>query len=142
PQLRRVEENLVHRQEIWALYDEAFRGLPVWLPLPEEEGTRHARHLYTLLLDTDRLRASRDEVQLALHRQRIGTGIHYRALHLHDYYRAAFGYGPGELTNAEWISDRTLSLPLSPKITDQDTEPVILARSEEHTSELQSPDHL
>src|SRR5262249_25548155 len=35
-QLRRVEANLVRRQEIWARYDEAFAGLPVFLPTPEE----------------------------------------------------------------------------------------------------------
>jgi dTDP-4-amino-4,6-dideoxygalactose transaminase len=133
-QLRRVEENLVHRRDIWMHYDDMFEDLPVFLPPREEKGTRHARHLYTLLLDTDRLRVSRDEVQLALHRQRIGTGIHYRALHLHQYYREAFGYARGDLPNAEWISDRTLSLPLSPKLTDEDVQDVIFTvrRTLEH----------
>jgi dTDP-4-amino-4,6-dideoxygalactose transaminase len=126
-QLDRVEANLERRRQIWARYDQAFAGLPVFLPAPEEEGTRHARHLYTLLLDIDRLRAGRDEIQAALHRQRIGTGIHYRAVHLHHYYRKTFKYAPGDLTNAGWISDRTLTIPLSPKLTDQDIESVIFA---------------
>jgi dTDP-4-amino-4,6-dideoxygalactose transaminase len=126
-QLDRVEMNLARRQEIWRRYDREFADLPVFLPCPEEEGTRHARHLYTLLLDVDRLRAGRDEVQAALHRQRIGTGIHYQALHLHHYYREAFGYRRGDLPNSEWISDRTISLPLSPKLTDGDVESVIFA---------------
>jgi dTDP-4-amino-4,6-dideoxygalactose transaminase len=133
-QLRRVEENLVRRRDLWARYDDVFADLPVFLLPPEEKGTRHARHLYTLLLDIDRLRVSRDEVQLALHRQRIGTGIHYRALHLHQYYREAFGYARGDLPNTEWISDRTLSLPLSPKLTDDDVQDVIFTvqRTLEH----------
>jgi dTDP-4-amino-4,6-dideoxygalactose transaminase len=126
-QLDRVETNLERRRQIWARYDQAFADLPVFLPAPEEEATRHARHLYTLLLDIDRLRAGRDGIQAALHRQRIGTGIHYRAVHLHHYYREAFGYAPGDLTNAGWISDRTLSIPLSAKLTDQDIESVIFA---------------
>jgi dTDP-4-amino-4,6-dideoxygalactose transaminase len=126
-QLRRVEENLVRRHEIWRRYDEAFAALPVFLPAPEEQGTRHARHLYTLLLDIDRLQASRDDVQQALHRQKIGTGIHYRAVHLHQYYRETFGYQRGDLPNSEWISDRTLSLPLSPKLIDRDVEDVVFA---------------
>ena len=126
-QLRRVEANLCRRQQIWSRYDEAFADLPVFLPHPEEEATRHARHLYTLLLDIDRLRGGRDDVQLALHRQHIGTGIHYRALHLHRYYRESFGYAPGDLPDAEWILDRTLSLPLSPKLSDRDVEDVIFA---------------
>jgi dTDP-4-amino-4,6-dideoxygalactose transaminase len=133
-QLARVEANLIRRHQIWARYDEAFADLPVFLPAREEEGTRHARHLYTLMLDIDRLRADRDEIQAVLHRQRIGTGIHYRALHLHQYYRETFGYAPEDLPNAGWISDRTLSLPLSPKLTDPDVESVIFAvrRTLEH----------
>jgi dTDP-4-amino-4,6-dideoxygalactose transaminase len=133
-QLRRVEENLVRRQDIWARYDDAFADLPVFLPSSQEQGTRHARHLYTLVLDIDRLRVGRDEVQQSLHRQQIGTGIHYRALHLHQYYRETFGYRRGDLPNAEWISDRTLSLPLSPKLTDEDVEDVVFAvrRTLEH----------
>jgi dTDP-4-amino-4,6-dideoxygalactose transaminase len=126
-QLARVEENLIRRKEIWHQYDAAFSDLPVFLPLPEEPETRHARHLYTLMLDIDWLAASRDEIQLALHCQRIGTGIHYRALHLHKYYRETFGYQISDFPNAKWISDRTISLPLSPKLTDSDINDVIFA---------------
>jgi dTDP-4-amino-4,6-dideoxygalactose transaminase len=126
-QLDRVEANLVRRQDIWTRYDQAFADLPVFLPPPEERGTRHARHLYTLLLDIEHLSGGRDDVQAALHEQRIGTGIHYRALHLHRYYRETYGYAPGDLPNAEWIAERTLSLPLSPKLTSQDVEDVIRA---------------
>ena len=133
-QLKRVEENLVRRQEIWARYDEAFVDLPVFLPKQEEKSTRHARHLYTLMLDIDRLRVGRDDVQKALHRQNIGTGIHYRALHLHQYYRETLGYTRGDLPNSEWISDRTISLPLSPKLTNEEVEDVVFAvcRTLEH----------
>jgi dTDP-4-amino-4,6-dideoxygalactose transaminase len=126
-QLRRAEENLARRQQIWGRYDEALAELPVFVPPPAEKATRHARHLYTLLLDVDQLSVGRDEVQIALHRQRIGTGIHYRALHLHRYFRETFGYARGDLPNADWISDRTLSLPLSPTLTDKDVEDVIRA---------------
>ena len=126
-QLRRVETNLIRRREIWERYDAAFANLPVFLPPPEEPDTRHARHLYTLLLDLDRLRTSRDEIQQALHKQRIGTGIHYRALHRQQYYRDIFGYKPQDLPNADWISERTISLPLSPKLSDEDVEDVIFA---------------
>ena len=133
-QLERVEVNLLRRQAIWARYDEAFADLPVFLPLAEESDTRHARHLYTLLLDIDRLTAIRDQVLTALHHQRIGTGVHYRALHLHRYYREAFGYRPDEFPHSTWISERTMSLPLSPKLTDEDVEHVVTAvrRTLEH----------
>jgi dTDP-4-amino-4,6-dideoxygalactose transaminase len=126
-QLARVEENLVRREAIWRRYDEAFADLPVFAPAPPAPGTRHARHLYTLLIDIDAAGLTRDDVMLALHREKIGTGVHYRALHLHPYYRDAFGYAPGDFPNAEWISERTISLPLSPRLTDEDVEDVIAA---------------
>jgi dTDP-4-amino-4,6-dideoxygalactose transaminase len=80
-----------------------------------------------LLLDLDRLTVDRDGIQAALHRQGIGTGVHYRALHLHPYYRDTFGYRRGDFPVSEAISDRTLSLPLSPKLTDEDVDDVIFA---------------
>ena len=126
-QLQRIESNLLRRRQIWARYDEALGDLPVQLPASEDAGTRHARHLYTLLLDLDRLSTGRDEIQMALHRQHIGTGVHYRAIHLHRYYRERFGYRADDIPNAAWISERTLSLPLSPKLSDRDVDDVILA---------------
>ena len=126
-QLARVEANLETRRRIWRRYDEAFADLPVTLPAPEEPGTRHARHLYTLLIDIDRVPIGRDGVQAALHERRIGTGIHYRALHLHQFYRHALGHQRGDLPEAEWISDRTLSLPLSPRLTHRDVDDTIAA---------------
>jgi dTDP-4-amino-4,6-dideoxygalactose transaminase len=51
--------------------------------------------------------------------------VHYTALHLHPYYRETFGYQRGDYPNAEYIGDRTLSLPLSAKLTDADVADVI-----------------
>jgi dTDP-4-amino-4,6-dideoxygalactose transaminase len=126
-QLARVEEGLVRRAEIWRRYDEALRDLPLHLPPGEEAGSVHGRHLYSVLIDVDRAGVSRDEVQDRLHRMNIGTGIHYRAVHLHDYYRERFGFRRGDFPESEFVSDRTLTLPLSPVLTDQDVEDVIRA---------------
>ncbi|MBT5875467.1 MAG: DegT/DnrJ/EryC1/StrS aminotransferase family protein [Candidatus Latescibacteria bacterium] len=127
PQLERVEANLKRRCEIWEQYDDAFKDLPLDTPEEEERGTVHARHLYTVILDIDRLKSDRDTIQEALHRQNIGTGVHYRALHLHKYYRDEFRYKPEDLPHARWISDRTLSLPLSPQMTDEDVYDVVFS---------------
>lgn len=126
-QLARVEESLRRREEIWRRYDEAFRGLPVLAPPPEPPDRRHARHLYTLMVDIETLGVSRDEFQDALHRENIGSGIHYVSIHLQDYYQRTFRFKPGDFPNASRISERTLSLPLSPKLTDQDVADVIAA---------------
>lgn len=126
-QLAQIENWLLRREEIWRRYDEAFAALPVDLPLPAPAGMRHARHLYTLMVDGERTGITRDQFMQALHERGIGTGVHYVAVHLQPYYRRTFGYRPDSLPNAAWISDRTVSLPLSPHLSDNEVERVISA---------------
>jgi dTDP-4-amino-4,6-dideoxygalactose transaminase len=125
PQLRRVEENWTRRTALWQQYLASFADLPVFLPLPVAEGDRHAHHLFTLILDLDRLRWTRDRVLEALQAENIGTGVHYRAVHLHPYYRDTFGYRPEMFPHAEFLSRRTLSIPFSTRISEEDAQDVI-----------------
>jgi len=126
-QLKRIQTYLKRREEIWARYDAAFANLPVILPAPPEPDTIHARHLYTPLVRLEAMRIDRDRIQQELHRLNIGTGIHFISLHLHPYYRDTYGYQPDDFPNARYVSERTLSLPLSAKLTDDDVHDVITA---------------
>lgn len=126
-QLGRIEKNLKRREEIWNYYNEQFNGLPLFTPQPPEENTIHARHLYTVLVDLKRVKVSRDTIQQALFHENIGTGIHYISLHLHPYYRKTYGFKENDFPNAKLISERTLSLPFSTKLTDNDVEDVVKA---------------
>ena len=72
------------------------------------------------------LAAERRQV-VALKRENIGTGLHYTAVHLHPYYREAWGFRRGEFPAAEYVSDRIFSLPLFPRMTDEDQADVIAA---------------
>jgi len=126
-QLEKVERHWARRREIWERYDAAFAGWPCLTPPPPAPGTRHAFHLYTLLVDLDRLNATRDDVLAALTAENIGVGVHYLALHTHPYYAETFSLKAEDYPNASFISDRTISLPLSPKLTDRDVTDVIAA---------------
>ena len=126
-QLARVEKYAQRRREIWDQYNAAFADLPAATPIPEAADTYHARHLYTLLVDIDRLRAGRDQIVEDLKAEGIGTGIHFISLHLHPYYRERFGFAPDDFPQSRHISERTLSLPLSARLTAQDVEDVIAA---------------
>jgi dTDP-4-amino-4,6-dideoxygalactose transaminase len=125
-QLPRLDEWIDQRASAWAFYDEALRALPVVTPLEPSPDTRHARHLYQLLV-TDEAPIGRDELLDFLVQQRIGTGVHYRGVHLHPYYRDRYAIEASALPVATDISNRTLSLPLSPKVTERDQERVIAA---------------
>lgn len=124
-QMKRIDKYLKRREQIWETYNKAFSSLPVICPAEPEKDTVHARHLYTLLIDTEKISKTRDTLQQELHQLNIGTGIHFISVHLHDYYRKTYGYKPDDLPSANWVSERTISLPLSPKLTDEDVEDVI-----------------
>ena len=119
-QLARVEENWQRRALIWQRYDASFADLPCLVPAPIEPQSRHAFHLYTPLIDIDRLGRSRDWVLQALGAENIGVGVHYLPIHAHPFYRKAFGWQAGDYPNAEWIGERTISIPLSPALTEVD----------------------
>jgi dTDP-4-amino-4,6-dideoxygalactose transaminase len=126
-QLARVERTLERRAEIWHEYDEAFCDLPVFVPAAPAPDTRHAHHLYTLLIDVDHVAVTRDDFLERMTQQKIGVGVHYRAVHLHPFYQERYGYRTGQLPAAEWVSERTVSLPLSPKLSPGDIADVIEA---------------
>jgi len=126
-QLPRVDSYWQRRQDIWNRYNEAFESLTVKIPASIEPDTRHAYHLYTLLIDIDNLNFTRDQFLNEMTNHNIGVGVHFIALHLHPYYRQSFGCKRGDFPNAEWISDRTVSIPLSAKLTDKDVTDVIEA---------------
>jgi len=125
PQLNRIEPSWERRNAIWSRYQRAFAGLPLHCPAIDEPGTRHARHLYTILAHKAECGKSRDELLEYFTRHNIGTGVHYAPVHLHPYYRKAFGYTKGDYPNAEWIGNATMSLPLSAKLQEEDVQDVI-----------------
>ena len=128
-QLPRLDAWIDARARLWDRYDELLSGLPLATPPPAAEGTRHARHLYQVLVAPE-APLTRDELVDALVERGIGTGVHYRGVHLHPYYRDRYELRPEELPVATTISDRTLSLPLSPKVTEADQDDVVSALRE------------
>ena len=126
-QLARVEESWRRRVEIWQQYDEAFASLPIALPAVAEANTRHGRHLYTVMIDARRCGVERDDFLEAMNAARIGTGVHYLSIPEHPYYQQRFGWTPEQWPNAMRIGRETVSLPLSPVLSDMDVERVVSA---------------
>ena len=124
-QLKRVEQWWERRREIWRRYNEAFAGLPITLPADPEPDTRHAYHLYTILINKDKAGISRDEFLCAMNAQNIGTGVHYLSVPEHPFYQETFGWKPENYPNAMRIGRQTVSLPLSAKLTDEDVKDII-----------------
>jgi dTDP-4-amino-4,6-dideoxygalactose transaminase len=123
-QLPRLDGWIAVREQQWQRYEDELASLPLSLPPGDEPDTRHARHLFTIEVDADSP-VSRDELLQRLHARKIGAGVHYRAVHVHPFYRDKYGLAPEAFPVALGISDRTLSLPLSPKVTPADQTDVI-----------------
>ncbi len=126
-QLERVEPYWKRRDEIWNRYNKAFSGLPLGLPADPELNTRHACHLYTILIDDKKTGISRDKFLDAMTARKIGVGVHYLSIPEHPYYQKTFGWKPEEYPNAMKIGRQTVSLPISAKLTDEDVADVINA---------------
>jgi dTDP-4-amino-4,6-dideoxygalactose transaminase len=80
-----------------------------------------------ILLNLDKLSINRDEFMEALRQENIGTGIHFRSLHIQPFYAKRYKLQRSDLPSAAAVSDRLLSLPLYPKMSEQDVLDVIEA---------------
>jgi dTDP-4-amino-4,6-dideoxygalactose transaminase len=124
-QLARVENNWQHRQTIWQRYQIAFADLPVTCPLDPESNTRHAYHLYTLLIDEAKTGINRDAFLDAMTEHKVGVGVHYLSIAEHPYYQQTFNWKPEEYPNAMMIGRQTVSLPISAKLTTKEIDRII-----------------
>ncbi len=128
-QLQRVEAGWQRRQAIWQRYQAAFADMPVMRPSEPPIHVRHAYHLYTLLIDEARCGISRDAFIARMTAQGIGVGVHYLALPEHPYYQQHLGWHPDDTPYATAIGRQTVSLPLSPGLSEDEVERVIAAVS-------------
>jgi dTDP-4-amino-4,6-dideoxygalactose transaminase len=123
-QLRKVDAFNQRRCAIAACYNAAFVGLPIDLPVQHDDRIANW-HLYVIRIRPDSLRIDRDGFINELKKRRIACSVHYVPVHLHPFYRDRFGYRPTDLPRTTSIYERSISLPLYPRMSDQDVEDVI-----------------
>lgn len=138
-QLGRVDSYWKRREDVWRRYNEAFADLPITLPAPPEPNTRHAYHLYMILVDEEKTGISRDRFLNAMTEHNIGVGVHYLSIPEHPYYQKTFGWRPEEYPHAMRTGRQTVSLPLSAKLSMQDVTDVINAVREILTIDNRGP---
>lgn len=125
-QLESIEQLLVKKEAVSQQYDTGFRdnshiARPAVVP-----GSKHARHLYTIWVNS----AKRDEYMHALQEKGIGVAVNFRPIHLMKYYREKYQYAPGSYPAAENIGNATITIPLYPKLTADEVAYVIAAVNE------------
>lgn len=126
-QLKKIDHYWEKRQSVWQRYNKALKNLPIGLPAKEESNSRHAYHLYTILIDKEKCGISRDAFLSAMTAHNIGVGVHYLSIPEHPYYQETFNWRPEDYPESMRIGQQTVSLPLSANLSDKDVDDVILA---------------
>jgi perosamine synthetase len=125
-QMDKLDRFIERRREIANMYNEAFKTMDsVILPM-QLEGTQSGWHLYMLQLMLDKLKRSRREIFESLRAENIGVHVHYIPVYWHPYYQK-LGYRKGICPKAEQWYEQALTLPIFPKMTDEDVNDVIEA---------------
>jgi dTDP-4-amino-4,6-dideoxygalactose transaminase len=127
PQLDKIETFWQRRVELKQRLLAGLSDVPEIMVLADRPAVKHAHHLFPIVVHTERLNADRDTIMNAIQAENVGVGVHFRAVHLHPYYQEQWGFRRGMFPNAEYYSDRTISLPLYPKMRDRDAADVVAA---------------
>ncbi|MCR5399071.1 MAG: UDP-4-amino-4,6-dideoxy-N-acetyl-beta-L-altrosamine transaminase [Lachnospiraceae bacterium] len=125
-QLAKIDKFASRRKEIVRRYNEAFADVPEIIVQKEIPESDSCRHLYVIRLDLDKLSCSRRQFFDALNAENIVCQIHYVPAYWFPYYRH-LGYEKGLCPVAEEVYAGIMSIPLYPKMTDDDVEDVIRA---------------
>lgn len=116
------------RQKYAEMYSAAFAEMPeLQVPCHGPDKSHHAWHLYTLRLRPEKLSVSRADFIEKIKDMGIGTSVHFIPLHLHPYYRDRYSYSHGDFPVSEDLYEREISLPIYPRMTEEDVQRVIAA---------------
>ena len=126
-QLRKADAFQKRRQWIAKQYTEAFHDLPLRTPYVARPDDIHAWHLYVIQLQLEYLEISRDRFIELMTEAGIGTSVHFIPLHIQPYWRERYGFRPEDFPVAYDVFQRAVSLPIYPKMTDEDVGLVIEA---------------
>lgn len=126
-QLKKLDAFVARRRRIADMYDTAFKGVDLITPQAPVSGRVSSYHLYAVQIDFKRLGKSRARFMTEMKEKGIGTQVHYIPVHLQPFYRERFGYKMGDFPVAEAYYEKALSLPMYPKMTDEDVRRVVEA---------------
>lgn len=133
-QLKKANRLWERRKKIVSMYNDAFRDIaeietPAVKMIENEKmnGTEHSWHLYIIKLSLKHLAIDRNRFIDELKDRGIGTSVHFIPLHIHPYYREVFGYKPEDFPVSYEAYNKIISLPMYPKMSDNDVNRVIEA---------------
>ncbi len=126
-QLERFEGFQRRRAEIVARYDAGLAGVAGVRTMRARPDVTHARHLYPIALELERLTLDRAAFIRELRAENIGTSVHFIPIHFHPHFARTLGRREGDFPVAEDAYRRAVTLPLFPRMSDRDADDVVAA---------------
>ncbi|MDA3959834.1 MAG: DegT/DnrJ/EryC1/StrS aminotransferase family protein [Planctomycetota bacterium] len=126
-QLERFEQMQAARRTVVSWYRERLAGAATGdlLSLPSERpDVIHAWHLFVIQLNLAALKIDRDAVIEQMSAAGIGTSVHFIPLHQHSHFRDTHGWQASDVPVCEVAADRVLSLPLHPRLQENQVDRV------------------
>lgn len=125
-QMKKLDQFKARRKQIVKMYDEAFAQIPEIIVQKEIAESDTCRHLYIIRLDPEKLSCTRREFFDTMSAENVQCQIHYVPVYWFPYYQK-LGYKKGLCPVAEKVYKGIMSIPLYPRMTDQDVSDVIHA---------------
>ncbi len=131
-QLARADGFRAAREKIARRYDDAFEKMlpnvkPAYYGLQGSKDddfySAHSWQLY--ILNVEDTPCGRDRFIQALSSMGVSTSVHFRALHLHRYWKEKYNLEPEDFPVALSLYKRSVSLPIYPAMTDEMVDKVI-----------------
>jgi len=124
-QLKKIDKFIGMRRKIAKIYNIGFaKNNLITTPL-ESSNVMHAYHLYTILIDFEKLSKTRNQVMQELKAENIGTQVLYIPVHLQPYYSKKYGFKKGDFPTAEKYYQSCLSIPIFPHLKKYEVNHVI-----------------
>jgi len=124
-QLRKIDQFIDMRRKIAKTYNIGFAKNDLITTPTESSNVVHAYHLYTILIDFEKLGKIRNQVMQELKAENIGTQVLYIPVHLQPYYSKKYGFKKGDFPTAEKYYQNCLSIPIFPHLKEHEVNHVI-----------------
>ena len=123
-QMKKLDSFMQRRRQLAAKYTELLKDVPgVHVPFQLTD-TNSGWHLYSVQIDSAATNKSRKQIFEEMRAANIGVHVHYIPVYWFPYYEQ-LGYEKGLCPVAEQWYAQALTLPLYPKMTDEDVQDVV-----------------
>ncbi len=124
-QLRKLDIFTSKRNQIAKRYDKAFENNQNIITPKIKKKIKHAYHLYTILINFQKIGKTRNEIMSELHKHKIGSQVLYIPIYKQPYYNKKYKLNDKKFKNSEFYYNHALSIPIFPDLKLQEQKYII-----------------